>query len=99
MTPAEALAKGVCGSMVERVARAMLHYAVRGEHGDYEARPPTHWDLELARAAIQAMRDSTEEMDAAGTQKLIERGTKLSPIFTDTMALHCWQAMIDEALK
>ena len=66
-------------SMIERVARAIY---------DEAADKPYATDLEpIARAAIEAMREPTREMLAAGMN---EEGVDL---------LSEWRAMIDAALK
>lgn len=75
-------------SMVERVARAiqsadfeMSRKAVRGEDTGDEY-------TVLARAAIEAMREPTREMDDAGRDNNFMR-----------YATPAWQAMIDAALN
>ncbi|WNV09937.1 hypothetical protein [Tardiphaga sp. 709] len=76
--------------MIERVAKAI--YDAFATVGDYEN--PTKEDIKnAARAAIEAMREPTEAMDAAA---YAADGTNMPLAITYKEA---WQAMIDAALK
>jgi hypothetical protein len=68
-------------TMVERVAEAL-----REAYREPETRPY----IEMARAAIAAMREPTEEMVLAGNEKAS---------YDYGAARESWSAMIDEALK
>lgn len=87
----------MCESMVERVARAMERYADAGPWS-YE---------ELARAAIEAMREPTDAMLSA-TEDVVTGHDDFAcgdgtlylsyPDFHD-YAVNAWVAMIDAALN
>jgi len=78
-------------NMIERVARAMALKCGGGirlapgksDHLDHFSK--------MARAAIEAMREPTEEMSLAGWKAL--EGNPVSP------PLQCWDHMLDAALK
>ncbi len=87
--------------MVERVARAMFAH----EHGGDKAsidRGAAAWEhdgnlyLELARAAIAAMREPTDAMVIAGAQHIAGIQHPISDTAGDTKGR--WRAMIDAAL-
>jgi len=83
-------------NMVERVARILKDELQRQINGGCRERGVIEADV-VARAAIQAMRDCTPEMEAAA----IEAGTEYyrgDPIGWKEIPV-MWQAMIDEALK
>jgi hypothetical protein len=73
------------GEMVERVARAIAYS---------ETADPEMWSafVEVARAAIAAMREPTEAMLQAASNAPREP-------FAPTEPRDTWQAIIDEALK
>lgn len=82
--------------MVERVSRALCRLAFRSGDippHDVERQVDLNWHLfpEHARAALEAMREPTEDM-FRGTMDLISGQKPFSPI-------EYWHAMIDEALK
>ena len=90
-------------TMVERVAKAGYEQAVRnGEVSGYDG-PPSPWEGEspwlhedwrrIARAAIAAMRESTNLMDEAAEPALsADSAEMIDPSYV-------WQLMIDAALK
>lgn len=86
-------------TIIERVARAI--YERRGLLKPVEAFPTNApWAqraLEEARAAIEAMREPTEEMERAG----LETGEFENGICVTSASApgNVWSAMIDEALK
>jgi hypothetical protein len=76
--------------MVERVAYALRNFVVYGKDGGERERAPTDFELNMARAAIQAMREPTDQMG-------LGLGSDYRP--GSHSARQIWQAMIDEALK
>ena len=73
--------------MVERVAKAVMWQMYpngEGRHG------PDEEAYNIARAAIEAMREPTEEMR--------NRAKGMSGLSTSSR-IECWQDMIDAALK
>lgn len=78
--------------MVERVARAICQPPVGDYSGDWRDFIPE------ARAAIEAMREPTEGMLEAGSDRLGDNADQLCD--TDAgAALVTYHAMIDEALR
>lgn len=79
-------------SMVEKVARAI--YAAYGFHLSWGEASFTWRDqcLKQGRAAIEAMREPTDEMSCAGLDFDDDDGKTL-------IVSTVWQAMIDAALK
>jgi hypothetical protein len=75
--------------MVERVAKALEMPMVDMSTG---MTPQRRLEL-MARAAIEAMREPTDEMEKAGAFAWDDDWC------TETNALNMWQAMIDAALK
>ena len=85
--------------MVERVAATI----VRAELGD-----DVDWETcfegakeryrTLARKAIEAMRDPTDDMMAAGRAANDNYASEVAPC-SSFRANDCWKAMIDDALK
>jgi hypothetical protein len=85
--------------MVDRVAQAILAVNVPRANWDYCKSVPDHplytQSIELARAAIEAMREPTEAMIEAGsTAADHEFGT-----IGLEAAKEAWNLMIDEALR
>ena len=77
--------------MIERVAKAINDTML--QHGDYKPD-------ELARAAIAAMREPTEEMVAVGYDNFMWGPCgSTSDDLPDANSAEIWQAMIDAALK
>lgn len=74
-------------NMIERVAEA-----IQAEFDRISDLPDRPSNLVLARAAIEAMREPTKEMD--------ESGRLCQPIYDDPQPSHrdFWKAMIDAAL-
>ncbi len=74
--------------MIERVAKAIYDRTLEDDQlADYGL--PMADAITCAKAAIEAMREPTQDMLNAG-----------KAIMTDyDDSLECWQAMIDEALK
>lgn len=83
--------------MIERVARSLWHDRFPDEHW-LGLDEPTQEDYRgHARAAIEAMRFSTDEMDDAG----LETGAFENGVFNvlPSAAGRVWTAMIDAALS
>jgi hypothetical protein len=77
--------------MIERVAKALrerLDITLNEHDGFYEG---------LARAAIEAMREPTDEMMVDGEWK--EKSLMTFAPREESPSLRVWQAMIDSALK
>jgi len=74
-------------NMIERVARAIA------DEGAYILPGESHQDVDrrVARAAVQALREPTDEMVKAGAHGSGED--------SETTALGAWQAMIDSILS
>lgn len=80
--------------IIERVARAICNADMKGYGGCFypECRDNClPQQIPLARAAIEAMREPTDEMVAVGCAAAYPA--------TDDEAIACWQHMIDEALS
>jgi len=79
--------------MIERVARAIFRadYPEEGEGSEIAWEKRAHWYSEAARAAIEAMREPTEEMSEAGNVPTYQ--------WVDNTADDVWSRMIDAALK
>jgi len=75
--------------MIERVAKAIKDSDSYQDYKDYKG---------YARAAIEAMREPTEEMIEAGGGVISEWNGDMTPA-TEAAAQIAWPAMIDEALK
>ena len=88
--------------MVERVARAMASKLSEQQLG---SDPPWHDPefrqnaIEVARAAIEAMREPTNEMICAADNLSSEISTADDRISVPASPEMTWPAMIDEALK
>ena len=81
-------------TMIERVARALAPQSLLPEHMWREF-------VEPARAAIEAMREPTEEMRIAGDTAPTAHGWGLHAIHGSSEFAECeplWRAMIDAAL-
>jgi predicted ATPase len=89
-------------TIVERAARAAMDEVSRQTDGNWPADETGlvalvdyHLDFsDLARAVLQAIREPSDDMEAAGKDALGERGC--NPLWGDAGA--CYQAMIDTAL-
>lgn len=79
--------------MVERVARAIGNVLVKDSHGECLLIATDEQCTEIARAAIEAMREPTEGMKQSGAMVMPD----YDPDVND--AAQCWEAMINEALK
>lgn len=90
-------------TMIERVARAMFERWLQTEEAvadQLQNGPQPPWEdqefgrrcwLDLARAAIEAMREPTVDMAARGSFRLDDDG--------DYCPVDVWKAMIDAALN
>lgn len=78
------------GYAIEKLLLSRI-YAKRVEGYTIEA------SREFARAAIEAMREPTEEMADVGRFQLEDCAE--NPGGCSMTALHCWEAMIDSALS
>lgn len=83
--------------MIDRVARAMYDASRAKAVGPEYLWFPNEYDRRMARAAIEAMREPTEEMTEIGDD-VAEDGTA-ARLPTFHTGFHVWQAMIGAALK
>ena len=81
--------------MIERVAKALYAHAT-GNTDDWYMTNPTPWH-KAARAAIEAMRQCTDEMNDAGSDQC-DGGEAEESCRCGFMG-KIWTAMIDAALK
>lgn len=81
--------------MIERVALAIMEAPTRnGKFGDF-----IHHDeaMAAARAAIEAMRETSPEVERAGLEAIAKTGVG-SPLY-GWAAGDCFRAMLDAAVK
>jgi hypothetical protein len=79
--------------MLERIATAIMKDRLQMTGISFEIDPGRD-ELADARAALEAMREPTQEMVMAAAQKLLDPSVKTSA----KAAQVAWQAMIDAAL-
>lgn len=86
--------------MIERVARAIYGDSFP-EWKDIDAAPRTKAIfVDMALAAIDAMRDPTEDMIIVGDENILETlNDHTFALSFKTPSFKCWQGMIDAALK
>lgn len=87
-------------TMIERVARAMC--ADDSPHNDWDSRDMSDFTRDawrkMAKAAIEAMREPTDEMIAAGEAEFFEHLPEARD-WTLSYTKTAYEAMIDAALK
>lgn len=84
--------------MVERVARAICDSADADQSTECTCRPATclaRGPNRVARAGIEAMREPSRAMWAAGGTAIVGK----TAVHHDTVLTLAWQAMIDAALR
>lgn len=85
-------------SMVERVARAMCRQS--GIEWEKQSNTQRGYNLSLARAAIEAIREPTDDMRETGKQVIWRSGIVEGHLGSDSLiAGEIYTAMIDAALK
>lgn len=89
-------------SMVEKVARAIYEATpFPNTEGPYEAQTDEYRRMckVLARAAIEALREPTEEMANEGMNAGTDADDPYEPGNMSSATIPIWQAMLDAALK